>query len=1546
MPGTNLLTLRYAGRASSVDGTNVYEFRTGWDGLKLAHNTTYWVAVDSPGVRAAYPTKSLTTSDSQSSLGPANFSRKHWAIGNDHRIQNNNGTWNTLVRTDAMRMELRGDSEPYFPVSKPAAPGIMVSNLDRGTTSTHNITTSATRFAQSFTTGGRGKLRSLRLSSRFTSSPRVSIHSDNSGSPGGRLRELMNPSALSTTTRVHEFHAGKFDLGLRPNTTYWVVVENNGRFPLASDMDESGLTGWSIANDPYSRGSGSWSVVSSAGPVRMEILGFMDGDPSPPRHFLVSNLDKVGSGSLSISGTTTGLAQSFRTGGQATALGSVRLNSNLRSAPRVSIYSDSSGAPESRLRELLNPGSFIRRNNAVHEFRAGPAGLTLAANTTYWVVVEVRGTVPLTADTNESGAPGWSIGNGSSFRTSGGWSDLTSGSARIFKMEILPDTSATPPRVTGAPSIGTQGTDCVWWPGETVDVTLRFNEAVTVDTTDGTPSLTVELGGRDARSASYASGSGTRSLLFSYTMTAADGQNNSMRVPRFALRLNGGTIRNQSGTANADLRHRGAARGIPSSAPRGCQPEAGEAEWLVGNSTKGRGASDWTSGQRAQSFTTGAAATLKQALVFGSNWDSSSRVSVFSDSSGRPGIRLRTSRDHVHGGYGLYVTFDDLEMPANTTYWLVVEGAGVLKRLSNRGQDGPAGWSLGDRMQVRTGVAWRQHPSNGPMRIELLGAPFDVGDSLVSNLAKAGEGLVQVFFSAGGQSFRTGDDGRALRAVRLHGTFLNATVTVAIHADSAGAPGTELKVLTNPPHFPSRPADLEFQAGFQPLALAANTTYWVVVSGPGQVFTATDSGEDGLAGWSLGDSYFLRSGGSWSQFTHVTAMSMEILGAADSTPRVPGTPTVSDAGSDGEWTSDETVIVKLYFSEAVTVDTTGGSPTVGISLGGTAARSAPYIRGSGTTEVWFAYTLTAADGSHSSMAVTANSLALNGGTIRSAATSVDADLSHAGNTVTGPRSQNSGPKEPGKGGSDGANTPASGAPAIGGRAQVGRTLTADQSDIADHNGIAKATFAYQWLSRSGNTDSEVSGATGATYTLVDADRGKAMKVRVSFTDDSGNSEELTSEATAAVAPRPPLTASLESEPDSHDGNAAFTFEVHFTEEIYIGYKRLRDYVFTVTAGDVTGVRRLNPPSNTGWEVTVEPDGDGAVTIALPATQFCNQASAVCTQNRKKLSNSSTVTVPGPATQSQQAQVQNSPATGLPVITGTATVGETLSVSMADVSDANGLTGASHSYQWVADDLDIQGATGAAYTLADGDEGKAISVRVSFTDDDGFSENATSAATAAAAAVAAPAAANTPATGLPAISGTAQVGETLTVDTSAIADEDGLTGASYSYQWMAAGSDIDGATGSTHTLTASQQGQTIRVRVHFSDDSGNSETLTSAATVAVAARPVPLTAGFGNVPNSHDGNAAFTFELRFSEDFGLSYKTLRDHAFAVTGGEVIKARRLDPPSNVGWEITLQPDGDGTVTIALPITTDCAPAGAICTGDGRMLSNRLEVSVPRP
>ena len=93
-----------------------------------------------------------------------------------------------------------------------------------------------------------------------------------------------------------------------------------------------------------------------------------------------------------------------------------------------------------------------------------------------------------------------------------------------------------------------------------------------------------------------------------------------------------------------------------------------------------------------------------------------------------------------------------------------------------------------------------------------------------------------------------------------------------------------------------------------------------------------------------------------------------------------------------------------------------------------------------------------------------------------------------------------------------SNTPATGAPTISGTGQVGQALTANTSGIEDADGLDNAAFSYQLLA----DDTAITDATGNSYTFVDADEGKAVKVKVSFTDDAGNGETLTSAATAAI----------------------------------------------------------------------------------------------------------------------------------------------------------------------------------------------------------------------------------------------------------------------------------------------------------------------------------------------------------------------------------------------------------------------------------------------
>ena len=434
-----------------------------------------------------------------------------------------------------------------------------------------------------------------------------------------------------------------------------------------------------------------------------------------------------------------------------------------------------------------------------------------------------------------------------------------------------------------------------------------------------------------------------------------------------------------------------------------------------------------------------------------------------------------------------------------------------------------------------------------------------------------------------------------------------------------------------------------------------------------------------------------------------------------------------------------------------------------------------------------------------------------------------------------------------------ANSPATGGPGITGTVRAGETLTATTDGIEDEDGLEGAIFAYRWVRQDMATfdDTDIEESTGSTYTVTDADEGKAIKVRVTFTDDAGNEESLTSNAHLSapllVIPdeETPLTATIHDAPESHDGQEDFSFELRFSEEPKedFSYKTLKDHAFTVTGGEVDGARRLEKGKNIRWQIRVEPGSSGDVTVVLPATKDCEADGAVCTDDGRMLSGELKLTVSGPDSQQQ--------------------------------------------------------------------------------------------------------AANTPATGGPAISGMARVGETLTADTSGIADEDGLTNVSYSYQWVADDTDIDGATDSSYTLSEDDVGKTINVRVSFEDDAGNEESLTSAATATAAARP-SLTASVLNAPQSHNGSDDFTFRITFSEELetDFSFTTLKDHAFTVTGGQVDGARRLVSGSNIRWEITVSPHSNSDVTVTLPATEDCEAQRAICTEDGRMLSEGLELTVSGP
>ena len=440
------------------------------------------------------------------------------------------------------------------------------------------------------------------------------------------------------------------------------------------------------------------------------------------------------------------------------------------------------------------------------------------------------------------------------------------------------------------------------------------------------------------------------------------------------------------------------------------------------------------------------------------------------------------------------------------------------------------------------------------------------------------------------------------------------------------------------------------------------------------------------------------------------------------------------------------------------------------------------------------------------------------------------------------------------------NSPATGQPVIVGTPDPGGILAASNSGISDSNGLEGVKYTYQWTRYDGANNASIGDATSSTYTVTQDDVGYDLKVTVSFTDDDGFAESLTSPGVHIQSPQP-LYGGFREVPETHDGSATFTVELHFSENPDLGFQAVKDHVLNLTNGSVTRAQRINPSGdepNRAWTITVRPDGNDDVSIELPATTDCSAQGAVCTTDGKMLSNQQTITVPGPGSTAQQSSTEES-------------------------------------------------------TEKQND----------------------------------PPPVNSPATGQATISGTPAVGETLTVSTSSIADTNGLTGVSYSYQWLRTNgttTSISGATSNTYVVTSDDQGKSLSVRVAFTDDDGFDESLTSDA-VSV---PVPLTGEIpdAHLPTSHDGSSTFTFRIEFSESPTLGYRNVRDHVLEVTNGEVTSARRVTQGSDQRWSITVEPDGKADVTIVLPITTDCAAASAVCTADGRNLSNESTATVAGP
>ncbi len=104
----------------------------------------------------------------------------------------------------------------------------------------------------------------------------------------------------------------------------------------------------------------------------------------------------------------------------------------------------------------------------------------------------------------------------------------------------------------------------------------------------------------------------------------------------------------------------------------------------------------------------------------------------------------------------------------------------------------------------------------------------------------------------------------------------------------------------------------------------------------------------------------------------------------------------------------------------------------------------------------------------------------------------------------------------GGGGGGSRNRRATGLPVISGFPEVGRDLDVSTDSIADADGLSDASFTYGWIRELEGRITVIPGQSGDSYTMIEADIDHTMRVRVSFRDDRGNSESLTSDAVGPV----------------------------------------------------------------------------------------------------------------------------------------------------------------------------------------------------------------------------------------------------------------------------------------------------------------------------------------------------------------------------------------------------------------------------------------------
>ncbi len=433
------------------------------------------------------------------------------------------------------------------------------------------------------------------------------------------------------------------------------------------------------------------------------------------------------------------------------------------------------------------------------------------------------------------------------------------------------------------------------------------------------------------------------------------------------------------------------------------------------------------------------------------------------------------------------------------------------------------------------------------------------------------------------------------------------------------------------------------------------------------------------------------------------------------------------------------------------------------------------------------------------------------------------------------------------------------APSLTGVAVQGRVLS---GFAGGWNASPPPALSLQWArcDSSGANCAAIGGATSPTYRPVAADVGATLRLQVTASNASGSlgvssAPTTTIQAGPAVGQLGDTSTGFTSvfvTSGSGELDSTFTAAESGTSTYFEFFARgaSNDQVFTPRVYSVVSGQKGNLLAS-GAAVTVLKGTDGRWYVSsLAGVSLTAGSQYVLALSPSAVFNGTYVGAESNGQLSlfvDYAPAAGSPPvnTGLPVISGTAQQGQSLSASTG--AWTNSPTG--YAYQWQdcdsggANCTPIAAASGASYLLAAGDVGHTIRVAVTASNGGGSSGPAVSAATAVVAAAPSAPVNTSP----PSISGTARQGQTLSASTGAWTNSP--TG--YAYQWQDCNSGgagcvaIGGATSSSYLLAAADVGHTIRVAVTASNGGGSSSPASSAATAVVVAAP-PVNTGLPSI----------------------------------------------------------------------------------------------------